>query len=88
MSKRSVRSMTSPLQYQDTANRSAADLEPTSDFGFANAGAMPPSSAEQAGALIGGLAGGGKGVIIGGAVGGGGGYLYKHLRHNYHHDHQ
>jgi hypothetical protein len=40
------------------------------------------------GALIGGLAGGGKGAIVGGAVGGGGGYLYKRLRHSYHHDHQ
>ena len=40
------------------------------------------------GALIGGLAGGGKGVIIGGAAGAGGGYLYKHLKHSHHHDHQ
>jgi uncharacterized protein YcfJ len=38
-----------------------------------------------AGALIGGLAGGGKGALIGGAAGGGGGYLYKCLKHHYHH---
>jgi hypothetical protein len=39
----------------------------------------------NAGGLRKALAGGGKGALIGGAAGGGGGYLYKRLKHHYHH---